>query len=131
MTRFLVLHENACEAAEHVAEHATPRTEEDLPLTENGRNDVGGDSPALQFAQVVAPELIFHENRHRGIHQVDELPHFRWHIEWEVAHHVHLVVILAHFVATGRKETQHDVCVGVFALDALNQRTALLKFAKR
>ena len=131
LSRLLVLHENASEAIQHIAEHTAPRSEKDLAIAENGRNEIGGDIAAPEFAQIIAPKFVFHKNCHCGIHQIEESVHLSGQIERQIAHHIRQIVVLPHLVATGREKAQHNVGFRVFLFDALHERSSLLKFAER
>ena len=48
----------------------------------------------------------------------------------EIANEVRTFVVFAHFIAGGREEGEEDFALRLFAAQAFDERTSLLKFAE-
>ena len=81
--------------------------EEPLGGAEDRRDTVGRYAAFLQLPQVRRPELILHEDRHRGLQSLQELFRFSPRSERQVEYGIRMRVVLAHLVAR-RAEEGHD-----------------------
>ena len=79
--------------------------------------------------QVVAPKLIFDENGHGRIRQVQELLHTSRGIKGQVTNHVRPRIVLPHLIAGGREEGQQDLIFRMSGADLLDHGPSLLKLA--
>ena len=131
LQRFFVLHEKVGESKRKLfSEEAAVPFEEVLVGAENGGENVGGYVFSSQNPQVVKPELIFHEEYHFGVSDVDQAAYFARQVGWQVAHCLGLCVIFADFVPRGGEEGDQHLMSGMQLAIGLDDGSSLLEFAE-
>ena len=127
---FLVLHKQMGEAVAQVAEEpgAVP-LEEILPGAEDGGEEVGGHVAPPQLLEVVEPEVVFHEERHRGAQHVEEPDGVGAGVGGQVAYKVGIRVVFAHLVARRGEEGDAYLVVRMCLAECFQNGARLLEFA--
>ena len=129
--RRFVLDIEVCEIAKYPPEVCAVGTEEYLTGTENRRNDIEGYATAVEFVEVVGPELVFDKYGLSGSGDVEEAAHVARQVEGKVAHEVGTRIVFAHFVARWRKEGEQNGGLGLCFFDGFDEGAPLLKLTER
>lgn len=131
LARRLVLHIEVGIGAQHAAEELAVGAEEYLVGTEDGRDDVSGNLPAAQFAQVISPKLIFDENGYRRSQQVEKAAYVVRQVKRQVAYQVGQRIVFPHLIARRGEKREGDFLVGVLFFQLLDKGASLLELSQR
>ena len=129
--RSLVLHVKVRHAMQHTCIVAAVPTKEYLAGPENARHRINRHMVAVQYVDVVAPELIFYKVYSLGTRHFYKLYGVERSVEGQVTYHIGPSIVLAHLIARGREKGEQYFAFGVLAPQALHERAALFKLAQR
>ena len=111
--RLFVLDEHHVERLQGLAPQTAVGAEEDRIAAEDGRDDIGADLPAAEFAQQVQPVFVFDEDGHVGMCGIEETACVSRGVERQVEDVVGALVVLSDFVTRGGEEGQQDLVFGM------------------
>ena len=129
--RTLVLHIEAVETQEHPPEHSSNRPEEPLAGAENTRYDIGRNPTPTQLLEIIAPEFVFYENRHRRPCSVEKFFHPARSVERQIDYGIDKRIVLPHLETRRRKETEQNWFLRMLAPQAFYHGAPLLELSER
>ena len=129
--RLLVLDKEVVEAMQLSKEPFPIPTEEILTRTEDGAEQVGGTTAALQLLHVVEPEVVFDEEGYLRLDGLHPAAGVATAVHRKVKDMVGMGIVLPHLVARGREKGDDDGVVAVLLLVLLQHGSGLLELAHR
>ena len=109
---------------------ATVPLEKNLSGAENAAHGVDRNAVAVEYVDIIAPKLVFDEDRDFGACEFDETAGGSGSVEGEVADDVGAFVVLAHLISRRRKEGEENFALGMFVAQAFDERPSLFELAK-